>query len=426
MIARDKWHAFVTDPARAGRHLSNLGTSVGHSATTPVDPSVLEDFLQRLSNSEASVELIASIVDLTSREYFEFCTRHLPPLLDSLANEKVGELAVVGPMLRGNTRWDLTAIGRTSGRVLPTQFVTRLPQRSFVLPENALVRWLVDDLTRTVKFVENSIGSKALLPQLSIIREGCEEAMRHQWFREVPPPRWLDASMRLAAQRQRLPAYRIASGLAARRLRYSSKDHTSRWRHILELLAVSWLAPVSDDDLFELFSLVMVLDLLENELGLGSPTQYGLAAPGRDHIALFDTAAGSVRVYFDQSPVSVLGCRSYQLEILDAHDGARGVGRRPDLMLVHDGPSSRHVMFVEVKRTADGSYISDSVYKALGYISDFRDLWAVGSTNPKIAVLFPEGIAPRDQSAIGGQEVVLSSAFDRTSLASALRLGLSL
>jgi len=426
VIAREEWHSFVTDPARAGRHLSNIGKSVGHSSATPVEPSVLAEFLERLSNSDASVELIASIVDLTSSDYIDFCTRQLPPLLDSLANEKVGETAVVGPMLRGNTRWDLTAIGRTSGRLLPTQFVTRLPQRSFALPENALVRWLVDDLTRTVKLVESSIGSKALLPQLSIIREGCEEALRHQWFREVPPPHWLDSPMRLAAQRQRLPAYRLASVLATRRQRYSQRDRTSRWRHILELLAVNWLAPVSDDDLLELFALVMVLDLLEHELGLGAPTQYGLAAPGRDHIALFTAGAGSIRVYFDQSPVSVLGCKSYQLKILDAHDGVRGVGRRPDVMLVHDSPAGRRVIFVEVKKTADGSYISDSVYKALGYISDFRDLWGAETMNPKIVVLFPEGIAPRVQSSIGNQEVVLASAFDRTSLVSSLRASLGL
>lgn len=424
MIARDQWHEFVTDPARAGRHLSNLGKSVAQSVSAPVDLSVLAAFLEKLSSSETSIELIANIVDLTSVEYLEFCTKQLPPLLDSLANEKVGEMAVVGPHLRGNVRWDLTSIGRTSGRLLPTQFVTRLPQRSFSLPENALVRWLVEDLNRSVKWVESAIGSKALLPQLALIREGCEEALRHQWFRAVPPPLWLDLPMRLAAERQRLPAYRLAARLAARRQRFSRRDRAARWSHILDLLAVNWLAPVSDDDLFELFALVMVLDVLEREVGLGPPTQFGLAAPGREHIARFDAGPGNIRVFFDQSPVTILASRSYQLEILAAHNGVRGVGRRPDIMVVHDSPAGRRIVFVEVKKTADGSYISDSVYKALGYISDFRDLWGTHSSNPKIVVLFPEGIGLKQKALVEDQEVVLASAFDRSSLQAALRSGL--
>jgi hypothetical protein len=72
------------------------------------------------------------------------------------------------------------------------------------------------------------------------------------------------------------------------------------------LLAANWLEPVDPDDLFELYALVLVLDLLEVELGLGPPMQYGLAVPGRDHVAMFETEGNRVRVFFDQSPASVL------------------------------------------------------------------------------------------------------------------------
>jgi hypothetical protein len=93
-------------------------------------------------------------------------------------------------------------------------------------------------------------------------------------------------------------------------------------------------------------------------------------------------------------------------------------------MVVHDSPAGRRIVFVEVKKTADGSYISDSVYKALGYISDFRDLWGTHSSNPKIVVLFPEGIGLKQTALVEDQEVVLASAFDRSSLQAALRSGL--
>jgi hypothetical protein len=406
--------------------LANLGRGVSASTATPIDPIALADFLGKLTGGEQDIALIAGIVDLASGGYDDFCSRQLPPLLDSLANENVGQHAIVGPLLRGNTRWDLTTLGRLSGRLLATQFVTRLPQRSFALPENALVRWLVEDLKRTITWVEKRIGSKALLPQLSVIRDGCEEALRHEWFREISPPRWLDAQMRMAAERQRFPAYRRAAGLAARRQRYLSRDRSARWEHIIALLAVDWLAPLSDDDLFELYALTFVIDVLGDDLGLGRPIQYGLSVPGRGHVALFQRGLSYVRVFFDQSPSTVLGYSSYQLAILAAHEGIRGVPRRPDLVVVHDSAFGRRIAFVEVKKTSDSSYNSDSVYKGLGYISDFRAIWEEHPSNPKVIILFPEHIGPKDGLDISKQELVLSSSSDRKTLKDALRLGLAL
>jgi len=426
MTLREEWRNFVTDPSRGNRHLANLGRAVGASTAAPIDRIALGDFLGKLSEGVEDITLIAGIVDLASGGYDDFCSRQLPPLLDSLANERVGEPAIVGPLLRGNTRWDLTALGRISGRLLPTQFVTRLSQRSFALPENALVRWLVEDLKRTITWVEKRVGSKALLPQLSVIRDGCEEALRHEWFREVLPSRWLDAHMRIAAQRQRFPAYRRAAALAARRQRYLNRDRSARWEHILDLLAVDWLAPLNDDDLFELYVLVFVIDVLEDDLALGRPTQYGLAAPGRAHVALFQNGASRIRVFFDQSPTAVLGYSSYQLAILAAHDGVRGVPRRPDLVVVHDSDLGRRLAFVEAKKTSDSGYISDSVYKCLGYISDFRAIWEESPSNPKVILLFPENIGPKDGIDMSTQELVLASSSDRETLRDALRSGLAL
>ena len=94
--------------------------------------------------------------------------------------------------------------------------------------------------------------------------------------------------------------------------------------------------------------------------------------------------------------------------------------------MVCDGEQGRRVAFVEVKKTADSSYISDSVYKALGYLSDFRTIWAGIPSNPKIVVLFPEAIAPKAATNIAEQEVILASSADRATVSAALRAGLGL
>ena len=426
MTSREEWRAFVTDSSRAGRYLTSIGTSVDVAEATPIDQQLLVSFLSKLSQSTDDVRLLASVVDLIAGEYRDFCARQLPLLLDSLANERVGEYATVGPALRGNTRWDLTLVGRQAGRLLPTQYVTRLPTRSFALAENALVRWLVENLLNTVDWVERRVGSKALMPQLLGLRSGCEEALRHEWFRQVPPPRAVDHQMRLSAERQRLPQYRSAAKLAARRTKYETRDRVSRWHHIAELLSVNWLQPISDDDLFELYALVLVLDVIENELGQGSPAQYGLVLPDRDHMARFAGSGGQIMVFFDQSPATALKSASYQLDLLNAHDGVSLAPRRPDLLVVRTTPDGRRVMLVEAKKSSDQSYISDSIYKALGYISDFRTLWVASQASPKVVVLVPEKIAPASGVDISKLEVVLCAGDRRDVLASALREGLGL
>lgn len=201
MSLSQQWKEFVLDPRRAGRYLSNIGASVEAEQGPAIDPTVVQHFLDALSAGSADVWFLGSVVDLLSASYASFCTQALPSLLDSLSNEHVGENAVVGPAVRGNVRWDLTATARQSGRISPVQFVTRLPARSFVLPENQLVRWLVDSLERSVREVEERIGSKGLPRQLRMIRDGCREANKHPWFKDVPSPRSPEPNMITSALR---------------------------------------------------------------------------------------------------------------------------------------------------------------------------------------------------------------------------------
>ena len=386
------------------------------------DPTIAK-FLARLEDGAGGVEILAGIIDLLGSEYSAFCTNELPTLLDSLANDNIATNAIVGPALRGNTRWDLTYAGRLSGRVSPVQFVTRLPVRNFSLPENQLVRWLVANLGTTISTIEARLGSSAIPERLRAIRDACNEAIKHHWFKDVPPPGTLDIHMLTSAMRRRLPAYRAAANLAGRRSKFASRDRTNRWKHIVTLLAANWLSPISDDDLFELYALVFVLDLLENECAFGSPVQFGLNATGRSHVAKFQKGEASVHVFFDQSPAVFLKAHSAQLDLLEAHNGIRPVPRRPDIVIVYGSGSVRRILFVEVKRSADGGYLSDSIYKAFGYCKDFADLWPA-TANPKVAVVVPENVSLKPGKSVSEMEVVLISSVDRQGLGEAIQAAL--
>ncbi|MHC2276937.1 hypothetical protein ACVME8_003548 [Bradyrhizobium diazoefficiens] len=425
MNLRQQWRDFIVSPQRVSRHFASIGAAVTAELAPTIDDPILADFLKRLVDGPIGTEFLAGIIDLLGGKYDVFCTRDLPALLDSLANDNVATNSVVGPALRGNTRWDLTYTGRLSGRLSPAQFVTRLPVRNFGLPENELVSWLVADLMASVSSVEARVGSSSTPRQLRLIRDACKEALKHPWFKEVVPPRALDTHMQTSAMRRRLPAYRSASALAQQRNAFRTRDRIEKWKHIVTLLSANWLSPVSDDDLFELYALALVLDVLEHECGFGPPVEFGLNVSGRSHVARFQKQAEAICVFFDQSPVSFLNAPSRQLEILDAHEGMRPHPRRPDITIVHSNGASSHnrVHFVEVKKTSDGSYISDSLYKAFGYLKDFAALWRSTDANPKVTLLVPENVSFKGGD-LSTLEVVFVSSMDRNGLRQVLTTAL--
>ena len=177
------------------------------------------------------------------------------------------------------------------------------------------------------------------------------------------------------------------------------------------LLATGWLESVSDDDLFELYTLALVLDVLADEAGLGSPIEYGLVRANRRHVARFDCGGEDVLVHFDMSLARILkrGGRCSATEA--SYDGLTGAERRPDIVLTRQSSGERRVLLVEVKRSDDGRYLSDSIYKVFGYLYDFQ-----GPDVELAAVLaIPENVGPNGIHA--PDTVTIVSGDDRPALA---------
>lgn len=415
---RAKWRDFICAPDHPYRHLASIGSSVRGSHSDALDLVKLDDFLQKL-RGEQDVGLLADMVDLVSGPYQNFVEQELPRLLDALANEMESRDEIVGPGLRGNPRWDRTVVARIAGTLPIGRYYSRTSHRSFALPENLLLRWLVDELFNSARnLARRSTGGVPHASLLSILKR-CEEAMTHHWLTQLSPPTHLMHSMIDAARRSRRPEYRSAAALAEARARLKSAGDEARWHSILMLLAVGWLEPVSDDDMFELYALTLVVDVLANELGFGLPDEYGLVATGRNHVALFRSEFGKLRVFFDQSP-SVAGHRDDRYrKVVNAHHGVSGNARRPDISIVYDRPGDERFAIVEIKRTSNEKYISDSIYKVFGYLYDFASAWRVQQPNPKSILLIPEGISAVDESRYC--ETAIISGDNRASLAAALR-----
>ena len=94
-------------------------------------------------------------------------------------------------------------------------------------------------------------------------------------------------------------------------------------------------------------------------------------------------------------------------------------------MVTVDGEVPKAVL-VEVKRTANERYKSDSVYKSFAYLHDLAAMWEARPSVPKLILLLPEGARPRPEADLSKMDLVVVSSDDRDWIKRALSQGLGL
>lgn len=409
------WRDFICSPHHAGRFLAPLGSEMAFAAPGALlGDRNLQAFLTNLRGGQSQALLLANAIDLLSPLCNDFFSIDLPRGLDHLSNDVQKRDQIVGPGLRGNPLWQATVLGRLTGAVGPGRFFSRIAHRSFDQLENRLLRWLIDNVTEALRSLKRQ--AHRLPAALVSLQSHCERALANDWLSSAESPRSLAPDMILAAARHRRPEYRRAAVLASRRKRLSEGRRSDRWGAIVSLLQSGWLAPIDEDDLFELYVLAVVMDVFEHELGFGAPTDYGLIRTGRDLVAKFSKDSRHVTIFFDQSLSVAINAPSEYIEVSRRHIGLEGSPRRPDISVVlSDGDSSR-VLIIEAKRSTDGRYLRDSVYKAFGYLYDYQQLWTTVSSRPKVLLVAPEGITPTDLEG----DVAVVAAEDRSSVVASL------
>jgi hypothetical protein len=374
MTDRETWSEFICSPRRAGRHLASIGRNAIGAMADAVDHASLQDFLSRIDD-ERAIELLAQFVDLSIGGYDAFVAEKLHGLLDALSNEKRSNFETVGPGLRGQVQWDRTLVARRAGALPTGRYYSRVAHRTFDMPINRVLAWLIHDLSAGLSSVKTQVGSQRLTPRMERMDAQLQEALGHHWLASIEPSSNVNADLALSRIDAGRGAYHDVLELTRRRLRLQERDDDRRWQEIVSLLAVGWLEPLNDDDMYELYALVLVLDILEEDLGLGAPVKIDLVRPGRREVAAFEAGDNTVSVFFDQSFSGIVG-RSARYELTTAlTPGLSSYPRRPDIVVtVHDhaGQIIRAII-LEVKNTIDPQYVAESIYRCFGYLHDFGD-----------------------------------------------------
>jgi len=156
-------------------------------------------------------------------------------------------------------------------------------------------------------------------------------------------------------------------------------------------LEFGWLVPATADALFETFVATAVVEALH---GARTWDSFKLSPLGFGPRLLEATGSGvRATVSFDVSPgraVERTVHGDYRW-IFETYEGLDLAARRPDLTLHVEGSHEVAILF-EVKATdANSQYGRDSIYKCLGYLKDFHELW--NGHDPRVVLIFATGVS---------------------------------
>lgn len=418
---RTEWEDFLLDPTKPARYFAKPSSGAPTNAVQ-IEDEVLIKFIRKLANKAISPKYLINMFDLTFGGYNDFVSGQLGALLKNLNRERTFELEIQGPSVRGRINWGRTITSRDSKRIMNFQHVVSRTRHVTDLPENRLVKLFLKVISDDVDSLMQVFGTRAVPSCLVELKGKCDSAISNFSLREVSSISFASPNMRERALRQRNPSYGNAARLLEKRMTVRSNLDANRLEALMKFIQVGWFAPVSDDDLYELYILFLLMDIIENDLGYGEPIEYGLLDPKRDHVAKFGVGGDEIFIFFNQSPTTAFSAKSEYINVTRAWSGISSSSRRPDILLLVKGSNGRtKKVLIEVKRTDDGPYTRDSIYKVFGYLHDFRTMWA--DTTPPYAILvFPDHIRPTSE--VVGFELLLASSTYRADFANSISAAL--
>lgn len=369
--------------------------------------AVAERFFARLTGRRDHLQLLraASLLQAEQPALERFLDAELPALLRVLpAQARVVQRTWEGGF---QGRLDLRATRRLHESGQTTRFVTRARRRDLALPENLLVRWVCARLDLALRRVL-SAATEARHWRAPLARRAqtLRTLQAQTTLHEIPRLEQVTRVQVQAAQRARHPAYRTAAQLAL--AIHDALDSADPAR-VAPYLAAGALWPLQEARRFELAVLCRLLDRMGRRLGMASDdapdaqaqrpwaVQHDLIVGQRDAVATFQRRDGArVEIYADTAPDDLLPGRRHAL----ASHYLGASRQRPDLSIRRVSPDgSSSWALVEVKHTANPSYLATGLGEALLYAHEFGGQLAgwpqvvlVGSSGPRATLLTEDSV----------------------------------
>lgn len=333
----------------------------------------LEHPIQSLMDlTEEDLEYLKAIHFLLSKEVNEFIDE-IPMILRNLSHSTQKEIIESRGAIRGRIDWGLTFKERYTRGVDPSLFMCKPASKMYDLPENQLLKfmlWKIRSLTENIdiKLPEEFFEKEEFDNWIEIISSRyfkVNNASKNVYFQNISMPRAITPKILRKADGHRNKSYKK---LVKCYKLYENLFKIKNEDILKKLIEKQILEPLNNNKLFEIYVLFKIINFLNQ---LDGNLEVGLLKPGLDYIAQYKDKDTSICIFHQQMP-SNFGKYSKYKEIFQCYDGLNVNLRRPDIVLKIETMQKKFYYIIEVKRTQKRGYIADSVYKVLGYISDFE------------------------------------------------------
>lgn len=322
-----------------------------------------------------------------SDEVAGFLNKHVPHFVRTTPSTTQHMVEDRSGPPRGRIDWQRTHARRTQSGNDPARFVTRAIERSTDTGAARLFSFLLGRIAENGEWLE-----KRQIPEVARTQllDGADIARRNA---AALRGRGVRISNRLTPREVApLRKSRRPDVLAAVRMYdlYVNIVELANENLLRNLLREKQLAPEDLDDLFEVWTLLVLVEIhlrdgweLQEAILIGGDT-----SPKRPKFTL-DKDGRTVELFYQTVPAEMGKASAYKA-IFNEYDLDASM-RRPDVTVRVKWPTGQvQRLIVEVKRTRDQRYILDSVYKTLGYLSDFKD--TVGPNSPLAMLVVWDGI----------------------------------
>jgi hypothetical protein len=346
-----------------------LGWILPSACRQSIDPQVAARFLSRLSGRADHLELLraSSLFVAHEEELRQFVEVDLPELVRVLPAQTRVEHRVWEGGFHG--RLDIQRTLQLHHAAQPTRFVTRARKRDFGLPENVLVRTVVDRLIEELERVVSAQGSGGWLRSMAERATQLKSTLLGSVLWEVVPEPVRGRHLRAAA-RARLPAYSLAAWWFHRLQEAFDADAT----RTAALLARGALRPLTREKRFELAVLGRLIYAVSIHLRSSSlpgrwTVNHAVLMKNRDEVVTFCRDDGAViSVWYDFAKLP----GSERLEGLRHYLGT-GAAQRPDVSICRRHPDGReNWVVIEIKCSSRLAYLASGYDEARQYHAEYR------------------------------------------------------
>jgi len=405
---REKWKELITAETHAGRYLFARKQSV-YSECPTICSHKLANFLNKLDNAESNVSLLSSLYYFSQEGINNFIKIELKDMLKSLNRRTEGSLHKYRNQVKGRISWNKTLMKRVSQND-DNLYICKRNSITNNIPENMLLKTYLESTKFALDEILRLAGTGDSTREFTKYRHIIENSLKRQVIKDIDSQERASHLMISSARRSKNKLY---STLANIYIQLYNSIRRQKLNTIIELIQNNWFEPINDDDLFEIYVLICVLDILKDIYG--EPEKYSLIHSGRNEIVKFTNSKEEILVYFDQSPETYFNSKYFYSSIVRKYRGITGKPRRPDIAIrIRTPQQADRILLLEVKHTSDIDYKNNSLYKAIAYLKDFEPIWLPAiNQKPKIALVFSDkDIEPIDVASEEYDDIEIVSTYN--------------